>query len=269
MTNPVSLLRNGALRLVSAVPGAGPANTLVPRLFGNCRGLYCTSEEAASAIPRHRQAGYDHEEAATLYTYALDTIRPSDYAALHWISRYPWCLTRVFDYGGNVGSAYYAYRARLNFPAACDWTVCEVPSVARAGERLASERGETQLSFTTEFERAGGATMLITNGALQYIEQPLANRLAALDKKPQLLLINRVAHWNGPAFITLQDIGMSLCPYFVANREEFIKSLNVLGYELLDSWNCPESSCRVRFRQSYQVPAYSGYLFGCMDSHSF
>jgi putative methyltransferase (TIGR04325 family) len=269
MTNPLSLLRSGALSLISAVPGAGPANTLVPRLFGNCRGLYSTSEEATRAIPRHRRAGYDHSEAATLYSYALDTIRPSDYAALYWISRYPGYLERVFDYGGNVGSAFYGYRTRLKFPPACHWTVCEVHSVAVAGERLASEREETQLSFTTQFERASAATVLITNGALQYIEQPLASRLAALDQKPQRLLINRVAHWNRPAFITLQDIGMSLCPYFVCNREEFIKSLTALGYELLDSWNCPESSCRVRFRQTHQISAYSGYFFRCTSSHTF
>jgi putative methyltransferase (TIGR04325 family) len=269
MTNPLSLLRNGDLSLISAVPGAGPADTLVPRLFGNCRGLYSTSEEAMGAIPPHRRAGYDHNEAATLYSYALDTIRPSDYAALYWMSRYPGCLERVFDYGGNVGSAFYAYRARLNFPAACQWTVCEVPSVAIAGECLASERGETHLSFTTQFERASGATVLITNGALQYIEQPLASRLAALHRKPHLLLINRVAHWNRRAFITLQDIGMSLCPYFVCNREEFITSLTALGYELLDSWNCPESSCRVRFQQSHHIAAYSGYFFRCATSDTF
>src|SRR5206468_1123964 len=150
---------------------------------------------------------------------------PSDYAALFWLSQSPGSLERVFDYGGNVGSAFYCYRKHLDFPPAFHWTVCEVPSVATAGQDLAVERGEMQLSFSTDFECASAATLLITNGALQYIEQPLASRLAALTQKPQLLVINRVAHWSGPSFITLQDIGMSLCPYFVSNRDEFIESL--------------------------------------------
>jgi hypothetical protein len=47
----------------------------------------------------------------------------------------------------------------------------------------------------------------------------------------------------------------------VGSRTDFIAGLARLGYELVDSWTCPESWCSVLLHKSRTVAAYSGCYF--------
>jgi putative methyltransferase (TIGR04325 family) len=61
-----------------------------------------------------------------------------------------------------------------------------------------------------------------------------------------------------PTYFTAQDIGTARCPYRVANRADFIASLQALGYALVNSWSCPELACRVLFRPGRTDSPYAG-----------
>ena len=43
---------------------------------------------------------------------------------------------RLFEFGGHVGVAYYAYRSHLTLPEGFSWTVCDVPAVAATSTGL-------------------------------------------------------------------------------------------------------------------------------------
>jgi len=48
---------------------------------------------------------------------------------------------------------------------------------------------------------------------------------------------------------------------YVFNRREFIDSVCVVGYELIDSWAVPSHSGRIPFHPEASFPAHSGLYF--------
>ncbi len=169
--------------------------------------------------------------------------------------------TSVFDLGGHIGVAYYAFRKYLHFNPNLHWTVCDVPQVVQSGREFAAGLQAAQLSFTTNFREASGTDILLTAGAVQYIETPLAEILASLARKPTHLLINRVPLSSGQDFVTLQRIGPQIHPYHVFRRDAFLDSLRGLGYRLVDSWEISETfcgSCVIPFHPDKTVEPYSG-----------
>jgi hypothetical protein len=53
-------------------------------------------------------------------------------------------------------------------------------------------------------------------------------------------------------------MGPALSPYRIANRDEFLKSADELGYELIDSWDNPEFGCYIPFHADHLVREFSG-----------
>jgi putative methyltransferase (TIGR04325 family) len=200
------------------------------------KGIYPSFAEASAAPPRRKLIGYDHEEIARREEATLERFNPADYPVLFWLEKLLPPTRAVFDLGGNLGLAWYAYRRYLTYPADLRWTVCEVPAIAQAGRQLAVEKNAAQLAFTDRREEADGADIYFSCGALQYIEEPLGVMLAKLGHPPRHLLINRIPLTDGATFITLQNNGEWLSPYKVENRDEFIRGVTSLGYELVDSW---------------------------------
>jgi putative methyltransferase (TIGR04325 family) len=200
------------------------------------RGIYSSFREASQAAPSGSLSGYNHEEIALINEGELETLNQADYPVLFWMAPLLPGARRVFDLGGNIGVAYYAYRRFLTFPEALRWTVCEVPATAEAGRRLAEERGESGLSFTDDRAAADDCDIYFTAGALQYIEKPLAAILARLSHRPRHIILNRVPLWEGERFVTLQNNGAWTVPYKVDNLETFLLGLAGLGYDLIDHW---------------------------------
>ncbi|HVT94311.1 MAG TPA: TIGR04325 family methyltransferase [Bryobacteraceae bacterium] len=225
------------------------------------RGVYSTFEEARRAAPDHLKLGHDHPETAQTHRGYVDKLRLSDYAVLFWMARILDNSTSVFDLGGHIGVAYYAFRKYLHFNPNLHWTVCDVPQVVQSGREFAAGLQAAQLSFTTNFREASGTDILLTAGAVQYIETPLAEILASLARKPTHLLINRVPLSSGQDFVTLQRIGPQIHPYHVFRRDAFLDSLRGLGYRLVDSWEISETfcgSCVIPFHPDKTVEPYSG-----------
>lgn len=226
-----------------------------------CRGIYPTFEEAESAIPVGRLVGYDNPKTSTLYMTSLDLLKPSDYAVFYWLGPLLVEHRSVFDFGGNLGRLYFPYQKYLQYTPDLRWMICDVPAVVDAGRIVAAERKANHLSFTTDFNHASDFSVFFTSGTLQYVEKELHVLLSALRDKPIHLLINRVPFSRKPTYFTVQDIGASCCPYRISNECEFIQSLKKLCYTLVDSWSCPESSCRVLFHPSRRLDHYKGMYF--------
>jgi putative methyltransferase (TIGR04325 family) len=225
-------------------------------------GIFPDFNEAIRSAPDLNRVGYDAPAPAHMYRERLDTVYPNDYPVLFWLREALKESSTVFDYGGHVGIAYYAYRKYLTYPEDLTWIVCDLPVVTAAGEELAREREAASLVFTNSFERAGQASVLLAAGSLQYVDSPcLAMALSGLDSRPRHLLINRLPLYDGETFVTLQNIGTAFCAYRVFNRIDFINSIISQGYQLVDAWENSDISCSIPFHPGRSVPAYSGLYF--------
>ncbi len=225
------------------------------------RGVFHSFAEATRSAPATKPIGYDHPDAAAMYRDRVVRVYPGDYPVLFWLSRFGAEVTSVLDFGGHVGPSFYAYRKYLAFPPHWRWTVCDVAAVVRAGEALARERGERQLSFTTDLKDGSGADVFLANGSLQYLEPPLEQLLAAMTVPPRRLIVNLLPLCEGEGFVTLQNISASFCPYKIQNRQAFINGVRSAGYELVDEWQNAEKSCRIHFNEDRSLHFYTGMLF--------
>jgi putative methyltransferase (TIGR04325 family) len=224
-------------------------------------GAYATVADAARAAPRSRPHGYDHAEMAALYRANVGKMDPADYPVLFWLGKALPEVRRVFDFGGHVGLAYYAFERLLPFPPELEWLVCDVPAVARQGEALAAARGAARLRFTTRRSDVDGADVLLTSGALQYVEEgALHAMLRAAARRPRHVIVQRTPLHESRSFVTVQATGPAFCPYTVAARPAFVAGLEELGYALVDAWS-QERRLDVPFHPECSVDGYSGLYF--------
>ena len=224
------------------------------------RGVYDSFYEALEHVPTGKPAGYEYEDDTASCATVLEDMNPADYSVLYWLTRILPQARNVFDLGGNMGVAFYAYRKFLDFSPELYWTVCEIASTVRSGRALAEERGETQLLFTEDRALASGADVFFTAGALQYIEEPLSEILERLANKPRHVLVHRVPMQDGEPFVTLQNNGTWIAPYKVSNEAEFTADVSKLGYELVNQWPTWRS-LQVAHRPFDRSAAYKGMYF--------
>jgi putative methyltransferase (TIGR04325 family) len=228
------------------------------------RGVYESWEEAREAIPTGQKIGYNHPEMASKELQYTKHLRLSDYAALFWMNTAIMESSSVFDLGGNIGVACYAFENYLRYPTYLRWIVCDLPEIMRFGKELAQERNMTRLVFTESFREAEGADILLTAGTLQCMETSLSSILAQLRDKPKHLLVNRLPLYDGKAFCTVRYLPPVVLIYRVFNRKEFVDSIYKHGYQLIDSWEISEPTsgiCVIPFRPDKAVQAYSGLYF--------
>lgn len=236
-------------------------NFVTAKGAGCLSGAYPDFAAAAAAAPTSMAVGYDIDATGSMYRERMSRVLLKDYPALLWLSRLMPDARSVFDIGGHVGVMYYAYRRYLDFRRDLTWTVCDVPSVVRAGEAMARERNESSLRFTTRLEDAAGADVLLATGSLQYIPQPIGDLLAALPQKPPHVVINETPTHEAREIITLQNIGVSICPYRIAQHESIPSAMAALGYDLVDSWEDPVRRTEIPFVTDERQIAYSGFYF--------
>ena len=232
---------------------------------GSCYGVFADFEEAKAAIPKNRLVGYDQPVMAAMYRERTDRVFPADYAALFWMSKFMPEVRRLLDFGGHVGLHYYSYRRYIAYPAGLQWTICDVPEVVKAGRELAAERKADNLAFTTSFDEADGADLLLASGSLQFLPRSfLSDGLARLRNRPPHLIVNRTPVHKNKEYVTLHDNG-ACHPYTVFERARFIETIRSFGYELVDEWDVAELHFEVPVHEGYEVPAYSGFYFrkGC------
>lgn len=225
------------------------------------RGVYGSFEEAIQAAPKSLPVGFDNRTAATFLIQDDWKVLPSDYPVMFWLSRVLPESKLLFDFGGYVGISYYSYEKYLRYSEELDWKVSDVPEVTRAGVELAARKGRGNLSFTNDFEDCDGADILLACGSLQYVETPLPWLLANVARKPKHIILNKMPLHESPTFVTLQNIGPAVCPYYIFNRGGFIQSVCNSGYELVDAWENAEFGARIPFHPERSVERFSGLYF--------
>ena len=224
-------------------------------------GVYQSFQDAFNAIPKERIAGWNHPEPAAMFK-SSDGINPRDYPVLFWMRTLWNGNVTVFDYGGHIGHKRYAFEKYLAFDPSKQWIVCDVPAVIDEGRRIAEQRNPLNLSFTTDFERANDATVLLCLGVLQFLEKPLADLLGHLRHLPPHIIANGVPLHPHFSYVTLvNNAGNGYCPYRVFCRDAFITSIESLGYRLSDQWINVEKGCYVSVHEELDVAHYSGLYF--------
>lgn len=227
------------------------------------RGVFDSFDEAQASIPPASTSGYDNDESAELYRERTRRVFINDYPMMYWLGRFFADGARsVFDVGGHIGIAYYAYQRHVTYPSGLRWTVLDVPAVNAAGERWAREHDPgARLRFADDIGQASGADILFAAGSLQYLRYTLEDALRDLPAKPRYLLLNSVPIHMRRSFFTVQNIGVACCPYRVTAEREFLGGLAALGYELIDRWENPQRSCTVPFHPELSLDRYFGFAF--------
>jgi putative methyltransferase (TIGR04325 family) len=201
-------------------------------------GVFRSFEEASASVPAGQTLGYDNPGAASLYRDMLHQPRHDDYPAILWLQRALRTSKSLLEIGGHVGVAYYAFERHLAPLEGVTWTILDTKAVAEAGRQLARERGRGNLIFVSEFEAVQDSVdVLFASGSLQYVPGPsLSERVRSMPAAPRHIVINKTPVTHREGFVTLQDIGLSYCPYRIHSRAELIDPLLEMGYEVVDSW---------------------------------
>ncbi|MES2176852.1 MAG: methyltransferase, TIGR04325 family [Gemmatimonadota bacterium] len=231
---------------------------------GGFRGVYQTFDEALAHAPRGKKTGYDHAELAAEYRDRFEPVLQTyDYPVLFHLSRLLPAGGTVLDMGGNVGTHFLTYRKWLDLDRA-RWIVLEVPRIAAEGRALCD--GMPAVSFISELGEldARAVDVLLSSGMLQNARPALNEFLEWMDledKRPAILILNRLPLYDGEEYVTLQNGGLVCYPQHVFNRTAFIASVTKRGYQLVDHWDDLADSCIVPFHRDRWVHRYSGLCF--------
>jgi putative methyltransferase (TIGR04325 family) len=273
MKNPILLIKRAFRQLVESLPVISDFyyhHWLFPRNPNLYRGVFQSFTEATAAIPENVSSAYHHSkinDGLLQNSNPIDSIhsfKSIDYPVLVWLGEAFKNSHKIFDLGGSTGYGYYAYRKYISYPAELHWLICEVAEAVNKGNDLLQHLDSPGLAYTTDFDKAEGCQIFLTSGTLQYVEPSLAELLTKLQTKPMHLIVHHVPFYDGPEYITLQNLLSSYVPYKIQNRGQFIHAIKELGYELIDSWQL-KRECRIPFHPNRHVNAYHGFYF-CLPS---
>lgn len=226
--------------------------------YGEARGVYASFEEAIADAPKTKPIGYNDPALAEWYIDSFEVrLFDFDYPALFWLERLLEPGSVVTDFGGNVGTHFRTYREYLSEIENVVWQVVDLPEIVRAGS---SKNPYSNLKFYENVQDAESADILLASGSIQYLGKA-SKLLQILPSPPKHLLINRLALYEGPQFVTLQNGGHVFYPCYVFNRTEFISDIESFGYRLVDNWKDRTDSCFIPFRRKERVPEYDGLYF--------
>lgn len=260
-------LRGIAFEILKLPPFAPVGRRLYRRVFERQRkgnhyfGIYSSHAEALNAVPASLRASFDHDEAAAQYRNRTHQLAIGDYPALYWMTRLvdEGCR-RIFDLGGHIGVAYYAFQRDRAWPADLHWTVSDLPTTMQAGRAWALEHDPTrQLSFTDDKRQADGQDVLLVFGAMQYFDYDFASWLGTLASPPEHVIVGQTPMHDSRDFHTLQNMGFACTPYRIQSRPTFVAAMARLGYRVVDAWKHDERECRVPFDPDHDVDGYSGF----------
>ncbi len=230
------------------------------------RGVFPSFEAAVDSAPKTAPLSYDNPVSARMYLDRL-FVDDYDYPSLFWIGEsLREGMRTVADVGGAVGIKYFAFQEYLQYPDDLHWTVIDVPAVAEEGRRFAASKGASHaLHFSDDLMAADGVDVFFASGALQYLEQSLAEILAGYRQRPRRLLINTTPIHDRHAFFTLNSIGTAYCGYRVEAREAFIQSIIAQGYRLRGQWKNIGKRMQIIGEPEYSLDSYSGFCFDRID----
>lgn len=229
-------------------------------------GVYDSYQAAFAAIPPDRLGGWDHDVTSKLWIDTAQSVRPSTYPVFFWLEKLLTENTRLVDLGGSIGITYYGYRRYSSMPAGARWTIVEVPAIVEQGRKIAQRENAVGLELIDRLEETGPCDILLTAGALQYMEHSVPGLLARLPSRPRHILINKVPLTQGPGFWTLQNYGPAVSPDQIYNEHAFIAYFENAGYALRDRWAVQDLDCIIPFHPERHVREFAGLLFERTDA---
>ena len=228
-------------------------------------GVYRSYAEAHADIPPSRLAGWDHEDSASLWLDNIAPVRPSTYMVFFWLSKLYGAGQQLVDLGGSIGLTYYGYRRFSQMPDGARWSVVEVSSLARQGRQVAAREQVTDLDFIDDLSAAPACDMLLSAGAMQFMESSVPGLLERMAAKPRYILLNKLPVTPDEGYWTLHNYGPAVTPMQVYNRAAFVGYFEQAGYRLKDSWDVEDLDCLIPFHPERFVRFFSGYLFERID----
>lgn len=266
--------------LLGKLPGMKSAyDRLVWRRETNLfSGAFSTYDEAMRACPPDQTTGWDHGEIAKnlIGDVPLPAIgrdrgtgsaasravqQTSAFAVLVWLHRVLRDNARVLDMGGAGGLLLAQYRRYFDVPDGLTWVVVDEPSIVARGKEIAEKQGIKELQFATNLADVEAADIVVASGVLQYLSPEDFGRFCEKLAKAETTIINKLPLVQGAEFWTLQNIGASSVPYWIANERDFIERLTQGGGCLIDSWTVPELSIEIPFHPSRRIDQLTGLVF--------
>ena len=260
-------LRGIALQVLELPPLAPLGRRLYARVYerqhkGNhYLGVYPAHATALAAVPAALRVDFDTSDAASQYRGRARQLSIGDYPALYWVSRLldEGCRT-VFDLGGHIGVAYYAFQQYCSYPADLRWTVSDMPTTVEVGRAWARDHDPAgRLHFADDKRDADGHDLLLVFGAMQYFDYDFAAWLGTLAAPPAHLIVGTTPMHPARDFHTLQNMGFACVPYHIHARPAFLAAMERLGYRVVDAWEHSERSCHIPFHRDHDVDDYSGF----------
>jgi putative methyltransferase (TIGR04325 family) len=242
----------------------GMARFLSPRGTGYHFGKFKTFDEARAWLPKTKE--FSFESFADEYIGdRSDRIFAFDYPVIFWLQRaFGQGAASIYDIGGSVGNQFYAYRKYIDYPTSISWTVYELPLFVKIGREVAQKRNATQLNFVETLDMTKvRADVWIAAGAIELIESARMERLLEqAQTRPRHILVNKLPLHDGEEFVSTQNIGNgSFVPHRVFNRQQFIESIQRLGYRLVDIWSVPDREFVIPGQPELSFDEYSGLYF--------
>jgi putative methyltransferase (TIGR04325 family) len=151
--------------------------------------------------------------------------------------------------------------ASSQLPANARWTVVEVSKIVAEGPRVAAREAAVGLEFEIALDAIPNCDILLSAGALQYMERSVPGLLDLRASKPPHVILNKVPLTVGETYWTLQNFGTAISPYRIYNEAEFIGYFQNAGYALKDRWDMAELSCIIPFHPDKCVRRYTGLYF--------
>jgi len=229
-----------------------------PRIF---TGLYPTYAAAAADIPPSRLAGWDQDDVSTLWVNQIDPVMLSTYPVFFWLSRLMREQSVIVDFGGSIGLTYYGYRRYAGLPPGAAWVVVEMPKLCEQGRRIAEREGVSNLKFIDRLDDAPRCEILLSAGALQFVEHSIPGLLESLPAKPRYLLLNKLPVTPHEDCWTLENFGPAVSPQRLFNEREFLDYFAGHGYRLRDRWLVENLDCLIPFHPRHFIKHFSGFLF--------
>ncbi len=199
-------------------------------------GAFSDRSDAEAHVRGLRLVGYNHDVVAPIAFEAMCQLMLWDYPVLFWLARLLDKAPRVLDAGGHMGTKYRAFGRHVSLKPPVEWTVYDLPAIVESGRTRAMPEGRADLMFVDAIDSLPSTDLLLTSGLLQYLDIPFSTLVGKLPSRPKHLLINKVAMWDQSATFTLENFGVSMVPYQIRNRQEFLNELAELGYRILDEW---------------------------------
>jgi putative methyltransferase (TIGR04325 family) len=224
-------------------------------------GIYGSYAEALADVPASRLAGWDHEDSSTLWVDQIDPVKLSTYPVFFWLSQLYQRNWSLVDVGGSIGLTYYGYRRFVGLPENSTWTIVEVPKICEQGRKIAQRENAAGLNFVSDAAQVDACDLLLSAGALQFVENSLPGLLESLPRKPRFILLNKLPITDQEDCWTLQNYGPAVTPHRLFNRITFLRYFDDHDYRLRDSWEVQDLDCLIPFHPQRFIRHFSGFLF--------